>query len=343
MSHSEFDIISRYFAKEKLGFPSAGVAIGIGDDCAVLHGTVSAPLSMSMDLLVADVHFPNSAPAAAIATRALAVNLSDLAAMAATPLCFTLGLSLPTVNESWLDQFGEGLALMAQRYKCPLVGGDLTHCPASAPLTIAIQVIGKHLNNKPVLRSSAKVGDDIYVSGSLGDGALALATFGLPSHLDLTPLKPLEGISKSEKNYFSAAYFQPPPRIELSQAIAGLITSAIDISDGLVGDLGHILNASKVGAVVQLEKLPFSFPAGHLFTPESCLQAALYGGDDYELCFTAPAKNEAQIMAAASGHGVTVTKIGKVVLEQGLKLINADGQAIEQLDKAYDHFKESKG
>jgi thiamine-monophosphate kinase len=341
MSGSEFDIISKYFAKANLGFPASGIAVGIGDDCAVLDGTGDAALSMSMDLLVAGIHFPTSAPAAAIATRALAVNLSDLAAMAATPLCFTLGLSLPTIDEAWLDQFGEGLALIAQRFNCPLVGGDLTRCPPTAPLTVAIQVHGRHPHKKPILRSTAKVADDIYVTGSLGDGGLALACLGVESHLDYTPIKPLDGISQREKSYFSAAFYQPQPRIELALALAHLLNAAIDISDGLVGDLGHILKASKVGAVVEVNKLPYSFPAEQLFSADSCLRAALFGGDDYELCFTAPSKNEAQIMTAAGRLGASVTKIGKIAQAQGLTLLDQNGQPLNLANQAYDHFRES--
>lgn len=340
MSRSEFDIITRYFANPKLGFAAAGIAVGIGDDCAVLTGTGSGPLSMSMDLLVADVHFPSDAPAAAIATRALAVNLSDLAAMAAKPLCFTLGLAMPSVDEAWLGQFSEGLIEMAQRYQCPLVGGDLTRCSASAPLTIAIQVHGLHGPGSPVLRSGTKLADDIYVSGNLGDGALALLSLGLQSHLELVLTSPIDSVSQSAKSYFREVFYKPEPRINLALALAHHLHSSIDISDGLAGDLGHILKASKVGAVIEAERLPYSDQALSLVSRDSCLRAALFGGDDYELCFTASSSQESAITALASDLGVRVTKIGKVIDEPGLKILDGNGQTLDISHCAYDHFRE---
>ncbi|MFT4860939.1 MAG: thiamine-monophosphate kinase [Pseudohongiellaceae bacterium] len=341
MSRSEFDIITRYFSKAALGFATEGVTLGIGDDGAILTGTANAPLSMSMDLLVGDVHFPSDAPARAIATRALAVNLSDLAAMAATPLCFTLGLAMPNINETWLEEFSEGLAEMAQRYCCPLVGGDLTKCGAAAPVTIAIQVHGLHRQTKPVLRSGAKVADDIYVTGTLGDGALALLTLGLKSHLDLVPNNSLDTLSCGAKTYFSEAFYKPEPRIKLALALADSLHAAIDISDGLAGDLGHILKASKLGAVIEGESLPYSDHALSLVSKNSCLRAALFGGDDYELCFTAPSNKEDHILAVASDIGVAVTKIGKVVQGVGLTVLDGKGHALPIASHGYDHFRES--
>ncbi len=340
MSRSEFDIITRYFSKAALGFATEGVTVGIGDDGAVLTATANAPLSMSMDLLVGDVHFPSDAPARAIATRALAVNLSDLAAMAATPLCFTLGLALPNINEAWLEEFSEGLAEMAQRYCCPLVGGDLTKCAATGAVTIAIQVHGLHRQTKPVLRSGAKVADDIYVSGTLGDGALALLTLGLKSHLDLALNNSLDTVSAGDKTYFSEAFYKPEPRIKLALALADSLNAAIDISDGLAADLGHILQASKLGAVIEGESLPYSAHARRLVSQDSCLRAALFGGDDYELCFTAPSNKEDHIMAIASDLGLPVTKIGKMVEGTGLTVVDGQGQPLPVSSHGYDHFKE---
>lgn len=340
MSRSEFDIITQYFANPKLGFAAPGIAVGIGDDCAVLTGTGNGTLSMSMDLLVADVHFPSDAPAAAIATRALAVNLSDLAAMAAKPLCFTLGLAMPSVDDAWLGQFSEGLIEMAQRYQCPLVGGDLTHSSLGAPLTIAIQVHGLHSPSSPVLRSGAKIADDIYVSGSLGDGALALLSLGLQCHLDLALTNSINSLSQSTKSYFREAFYKPEPRVDLALALASHLHAAIDISDGLMGDLGHILKASKVGAVIEAERLPYSDQALDLVSRDSCLRAALFGGDDYELCFTAPSSQAKVIAAVASDLGVKVTKIGKVIEEPGLTVIDGNGQTLDTSHHAYDHFRE---
>lgn len=341
MSRSEFDVITRYFSKATLGFATDGVTLGIGDDCAVLTGTASAPLSLSMDLLVGDVHFPMDAPPRAIATRALAVNLSDLAAMASTPLCFTLGLALPDINETWLEEFSEGLAEMAQRYNCPLVGGDLTSSGAHGPLTIAIQVHGLHRQTKPLLRSGAKLADDVYVTGCLGDGALALPTLGLDSRLDLVLNNSIDSLSITTRTYFSEAFYNPEPRVQLALALAAWLNSAIDISDGLVGDLGHILKASKLGAVIDSESLPYSNQALSLAPKDSCLLAALFGGDDYELCFTAASGNEKQIVAAAAELGVKVTKIGRIVEAPGLTVLDGEGQSIKLSNHGYDHFRES--
>ncbi len=340
MSRSEFNVIARYFNSEKLAFPSAGVKLGIGDDGAILTGTGESSLSMSMDLLIADVHFPKDASAHAIATRALSVNLSDLAAMAAKPLCFTLGLAMPNVDEVWLEQFSEGLAEIAQNYQCPLVGGDLTRCSAKAPLTIAIQVHGLHDLNKPVLRSGAKLGDDVYVTGCLGDGALALLSLGIQSHLNLTRLHPINDLTQAAKDYFSRAFYKPEPRIAIALALGDLMNAAIDISDGFAADLGHILKASKLGAVIDSESLPYSDHAMGLVSRESCIQTALFGGDDYELCFTACPKSENEIVAVASSVGVQLTKVGKIVAEPGLQVRSSNGRSLELKNQAYDHFRD---
>ena len=340
MSRSEFNVITRYFNSEKLAFAADGIALGIGDDGAVLSGTGGSLLSMSMDLLVGDVHFPKDAPANAIATRALGVNLSDLAAMAAKPLCFTLGLAMPRVDEAWLELFSEGLAEVAQQCKCPLVGGDLTRCSTTAPLTIAIQVHGLHDSNKPVLRSGAELGDDVYVTGFLGDGALALLSLGLHSHLNLTRLNSSGGLSQATETYFSNAFYRPEPRIELALELGNLMHSAIDISDGLVGDLGHILKASNLGAVIESERLPYSSHALGLVSRDSCRSAALFGGDDYELCFTASPDREDEILAVASKIGVKITKVGRIAAGPGLQVLDGAGQSIEIPNQAFDHFRE---
>jgi len=341
MSRSEFDIITHYFSHANLGFAAEGVALGIGDDGAVLSGTGDSALSMSMDMLVGNVHFPASAPARAIATRALAVNLSDLAAMSAKPLCFTLGLAVPELNEPWLKDFSEGLSEMAQRFHCPLVGGDLTRTAPDAPLTIAIQVHGLHGQSKPVLRSGAKPGDDIYVTGKIGDGALALLSLGLKSRLDFSLSKPIDRLSSEAKKYFYEAFYQPEPRVGLGLALGNSINSSIDISDGLMGDLGHILKASNVAAVIESESLPYSDYALDMVSKQSCLIAALFGGDDYELCFTASSGSERKIKTLAKELAVEVTKVGKIVEGSGVSVISGQGQVLDMSNQAYDHFRET--
>jgi thiamine-monophosphate kinase len=338
MSLSEFDIISHYFNSAMLGFSRSGVSVGIGDDGAVIESPHGAPISMSMDLLVEGVHFPQKANSSRIASRALAVNLSDLSAMAAKPLCFTLGLSLPNLDENWLEGFSEGLAKMAKRFDCPLVGGDLTRSPANAPIVIAIQVHGYHLENAPVLRSTARSGDSVFVTGTLGDGATGLCSLGLQSHLGNSIALDTAALSEEHRAYLSRAYYEPEPRVDFALAAAGLMTSCIDISDGLAGDLGHILKSSGVGADVNTTSIPYSPAARAHVSFDGCLQAAMYGGDDYELCFTAPTHAAEQLYAIAASQNLGLTKIGEITSGSGLRLVDGNGIEIRQPNQAYQHF-----
>lgn len=336
MSQSEFEIIKRCFADASLGFAREGVQVGIGDDAAVIQANTA--LSLSMDLLIADVHFPSQAPAHLIAKRALAVNLSDLAAMAAEPLCFTLGLALPKFDQHWIEQFCSGLAQTAQKFNCPLVGGDLTRCPKDTAMTIAIQVHGRHLSHDPVLRSGAKHGDDIYVTGTVGDGALGLASLGLTSHLGAELLNNPQAMTKADRDYFYQQYFDPEPRVLCSQLLCEEMSSAIDISDGLAGDLTHILQASHVGAVLELEKLPISDEASRNASSEQCILAALFGGDDYELCFTAASEHSHAIEKASLALGIEISRIGQITQGEELRLLSATGKEVNYNESAYDHF-----
>lgn len=338
MSLSEFDTISHYFNSARLGFSRNGVNVGIGDDGAVIQSPQGAPLSMSMDLLVEGVHFPQKANSSSIASRALAVNLSDLSAMAAKPLCFTLGLSLPDLDENWLEGFSEGLSKMAKRFDCPLVGGDLTRSPAGSPIVIAIQVQGYHLENAPVLRSTARSGDGIFVTGALGDGAIGLCSLGLQSHLGNAIAFDLTALNEEHRTYLNRAYYEPEPRIEFALAAAGLMTACIDISDGLAGDLGHILKSSGIGADVNSSVIPYSPAALAHVSFEGRLQAALYGGDDYELCFTAPAHATEQLYGIAASHNLALQKIGEITGGSELRLLDGNGTAISQANQAYQHF-----
>lgn len=334
MPQSEFEIIRRYFADSGLQFPRAGITLGIGDDAALLNVPSDHLLVMSMDVLVESVHFPPNADPALLAQRALAVNLSDMAAMAAEPLCFTLGLTLPQADAGWLAGFSAGLLKLARHYNCPLVGGDL----ARGRLNIAIQVQGLVQPDKVMRRSGANIGDRIYVSGYMGDGAIALASMGLPTHLgdafallnrECTPL---------QRAYFHAAYYQPEPHIALAQALAPFTNSGIDISDGLAGDLGHILRASGVGATLQTSALPYSEAARHCMSPRNCELAALYGGDDYELCVTVAPAQCAAAEAAAAAVGVPFTCIGEIVAGSSLQCIDGGGNSREIGRAAFQHF-----
>lgn len=338
MSLSEFDTISQYFNSAKLGFSRSGVSVGIGDDGAVIESPQGAPISMSMDLLVEGVHFPVKAEGRHVASRALAVNLSDLSAMTARPLCFTLGLSLPSLDNDWLEGFSEGLSSMAKRFDCPLVGGDLTRSPAGTPIVIAIQVHGYHLDNAPVLRSTAQSGDGVFVTGTLGDGAIGLCSLGLQSHLGSSIALDLAALSEEHRAYLSGAYYAPEPRIDFALAAASLMTACIDISDGLVGDLGHILAGSGVGATVNSTLIPYSLAALAHVNLEGRLQAALYGGDDYELCFTAPAHVTEQLYRIAASHNLGLQKIGEITPGSKLRLLNGSGIEILSHNQAYQHF-----
>lgn len=334
MYQSEFEIIRRYFAESGLYFDKPGVELGIGDDAALLQVPNDKLLAMSMDVLVESVHFPKSADPGLIANKALAVNLSDLAAMAAEPFCFTLGLVLPENDEQWLQKFSEGLLPLAKQYKCPLVGGDLT----KGPLSICIQVQGLCEKEHAALRSGAGVGDKIYVSGVLGDGAIALASLGLSSHLGKSFTLIDENVSENCKRHFENVYFKPQPRIELARETAGLLSSCIDISDGLLGDLGHILRASKVGGKLLTGRIPYSASALCCMSEANRLLAALHGGDDYELCCTVPVGNCEQFEEQARQAGTQVTCIGEITAGSEIVCVDESGNLLQIGAASYQHF-----
>ncbi len=317
-----------------MGFQRSGVELGIGDDAALLDICSDKLLALSMDVLVADIHFPASAEPSQIANRALAVNLSDLAAMAAEPFCFTLGLVLPCSDDSWLKKFSEGLRPLAVQHNCPLVGGDIS----KGPLSISIQVQGLCSKSQPLLRSGAGVGDKIYVSGTVGDGAIALLALGLDSHLGNQFQFSIEKPADTCQQFFEDAYYQPSPRIDLALAAGKYFSSCIDISDGLYGDLQHILEASKVAGQLCLDKIPYSASALCCVNDENRLMAALYGGDDYELCFTVPAESCADLERVANQIGVRVSCIGEIVAGRGINCIDAKGSLRNFESFSFQHF-----
>ncbi len=265
----EFELIEQYFQQETLSWCNEHVALGIGDDCAVLNVPAHQQMCISMDTLVEDIHFPKYANPYDIATRALCVTLSDLAAMGATPLGFTLAITLPIAQESWLKEFSEGLIAIAQQYQCPLMGGDTTRGPL---LVISIQVHGIVEKHSALKRSGAQIGDYVYVSGNLGNGAGALP------HVLQHP-KCSIGLA----NYF----WQPLPCIEFGKELVGKASACLDVSDGLVQDLNHICKASGVGIKLELNSIPLSDLLLKEYGQEKALQLALSGGDDYQLAFTA--------------------------------------------------------
>ncbi|MDC0598591.1 thiamine-phosphate kinase [Gammaproteobacteria bacterium] len=327
MALSEFEIISTYFNKSGL-IPDerhkSFVPLGIGDDCALLAIPEGKQLAISMDVLVADIHFPHLADPTLIAQRALAVNLSDLAAMGAAPLAFTLGLTMPTVDESWLSAFSEGLSHSAQKYNCPLVGGDMS----KGPLSIAIQAHGSVATGKALQRSGAKVGDKIYVTGALGAARMALDMFD----------KTLSTLTEADESILRQAYYQPEPRLETASACLGIASAAIDLSDGLLADLGHIAKRSDVGMIIEADKIPVSVVAQKVIGKEKALQYALGGGDDYELALTVPEQQIERFALVTAQAGIPLTYIGHVIEGSGVSCRDGAGNELDLTETGYQHF-----
>ena len=321
----EFELIDRFFKR-----PARRNALGVGDDCALLSPAPGMQLAVSSDMLVEGRHFLSTVDPFRLGHKALAVNLSDLAACGARPLAFTLALSLPRVDEAWLDGFSRGLFALADAHACELVGGDTTR----GPLTICITVFGEVPAGAALLRSGGRAGDDIHVSGSVGDARLALEVF--------------RGRQSLPGDVFEAARArleQPTPRLALGQALRGIATSAIDISDGLAGDLGHILRQSGVGARIEcvaalglLASTAQGASAAALLGEETRLELVLGGGDDYELLFTAPASARDAVQAAAIASATPVTRIGMLQSELGLRLVDAGGALLQRRFESFDHF-----
>ena len=321
----EFELIARHFKR-----PVRRAALGVGDDCALLSPRPGMQLAVSSDMLVEGRHFFPDVDPEALGHKALAVNLSDLAACGAEPLAFTLALALPHADDAWLAAFAKGLFALADAHGCELVGGDTTR----GPLNICITVFGEVHAGQALLRSGAQPGDDIYVSGSLGDARLALEA--LQGHIALPP----EALAAARLRLE-----QPTPRVALGQALRGVASSALDVSDGLLGDLGHILRASGTGACIDTSKTmnliaasAYSISTRGQFDPELLHQCTLAGGDDYELAFTAPVARRAAVAAAALASSTPVTRIGRIEAEPGLRLVDAQGRPVARRYASFDHF-----
>ncbi len=314
----EFDLIRRHFTR-----PVQRAVLGVGDDCALLAAPQSGMhWAVSSDMLVEGRHFLPTVPPERLGHKALAVNLSDLAACGAQPVAFTLALALPRADDTFLAPFAQGLLALADAHGIELVGGDTT----AGPLNICITVFGQVPAGAALLRSGAQPGDDIWVSGQLGDARLALEVFRGQLALDAAAFESVR-----------RAMEQPQPRVALGMGLRGLASSAIDLSDGLVGDLGHVLQRSAVGARVEVDALPRSatLAAQPLALQHTCVLA---GGDDYELLFTAPVHRRADVQAAAAAAGVPVTRCGNIVAEPGLSLVDHAGQPLPPTWRGFDHF-----
>ena len=313
----EFDIIKKYFQNHTFKRPD--VIVGSGDDCAVLDVPSNHELVVSIDTMVEGTHFFPEMPADLLAHKILAVNLSDCAAMGADPAWITGAITLPTVDEQWLKLFSRGLFDTADQYGVQIVGGDLTH---GQTLTISFQIHGFIPRGQALTRSGAQVGDGIYVTGTLGDAALGLDF--LRKH-------------KTSSDKTVCQFLTPTPRINVGLALRGVANSCIDISDGLLGDLNHILHASKVGAEIAWTKIPLSSALKKL-SELRAQQFSLTGGEDYELCFTAPENQHQRIMEIAEKHAIAITLIGETVAEKNLSVLDINGQEMKVQRQGFEHF-----
>lgn len=315
---NEFDTIGRYFTR-----PTPQSELGVGDDAALIKVGKGMELAVSADMLVARTHFFEDVDPYKLGWKTLAVNVSDMAAMGAQPRWATLSIALPKIDEIWLAGFSKGFFACAETFGVDLIGGDTTR----GPLTLNVTIMGEVPTGAALKRSGAKVGDDIWVSGTLGDAAFALAI--LQQRLHATD----DDLSLTRK-----ALEQPEPRVSLGLKLRGIAHSAIDISDGLLADLGHILKASSVGADIHFDSIPRSSTVSHHLHEKPLQAMILAGGDDYELCFTTPSDQRAEIEKLALKLGVPLTKVGQISAETGLRVWGSNGQELDIKETGFDHF-----
>lgn len=322
---NEFELIRQFFNSGQ-GDDSnhtSGVVLGIGDDAAVLQPISDHQMIVSVDTLVSGVHFPETASAYDIGWRTLAVNLSDLAAMGVTPRWFTLALTIPTADESWLQSFSQGLFDCASRYQIKLVGGDTT----AGPLTLTVQVIGETPNQQFLSRSGAAVGDGIYLTGYVGD---AIAGLGIVQGKYST--------TDTHERYLLDRFMKPTPRVEAGLALSTIASAAIDISDGVIADLGHIAEASQLSAALELGKIPVSEPLIELLGKSTAQQLALSAGDDYELCFTVSAVHQSKLPAIFETLELNYSQIGEMKTGTGVSIQGEKHPDIQHTNTGYQHF-----
>jgi len=321
----EFDLIDRFFGRAARASRTEGgaVALGIGDDCALLTPTAGHQWLVTADMLVEGRHFLSTVSPRRLGHKALAVNLSDLAACGATPRAFFLSLALPHVDEAFLAGFAQGLFELADAQGIVLAGGDTT----AGPLNLNITAMGEVPAGQALLRSGARVDDDLWVSGTLGDARLALEVF-----------RGTLSLSAAQFDEVRLRMEMPEPRVALGKALRGLATSAVDVSDGLAGDLGHVLQRSNVGATLRLADLPRSAVLGAM--PEDLQRLCLLtGGDDYELVFTAPPDARQRVLEAGRAAGTPVYRIGRIESAPGLRVVDGMGHPVQDLPRSFDHFK----
>jgi len=315
---SEFDLIARFFTH-----PAPSAVLGVGDDAALLRVSAGMELAVSTDMLVAGRHFLPDADPYLLGHKALAVNLSDLAAMGARPRWATLSLALPEADEAWLEAFSLGFFNLADRFEVEVVGGDTTR----GPLNVCVTILGEVAAGQALRRDGAREGDEVWVSGRLGAAALGLRH-----------LQGEIGLSPDEAGACQARLHAPEPRVVLGRALVDVARSAIDISDGFLADLGHILERSGVGAEVELARLPAHAAVAARLEDPLARQCLLAGGDDYELCFTAAPERAQAVLAAGVEAGVDVTRVGRISKTRGLRILGSDGQIMKLEMRGYDHF-----
>lgn len=315
---SEFGLIARHFTR-----PTPNAVLGVGDDAALLRVSPGHELAISTDMLVAGTHFFPDTDPRRLGWKALAVNISDLAAMGARPRWATLALSLPQADDAWLAAFAAGLFECAEQFGVELVGGDTTR----GPLNLSVTIMGEIPAGQALRRDAARAGDDIWVSGSLGGAALGLAALQGRVQLEEAIRQDCVPILES-----------PQPRVALGLALRGLAHAAIDISDGLLADLGHILECSGLGAELQFDTIPAHAALAPLLDQEWARSCLLAGGDDYELCFTAASAKRELIAGIGAQLGLPLTRIGHISADQGLRLLDRAGQSIPTPRSGYDHF-----
>ena len=317
---SEFELIARHFER-----PVKRAILGVGDDCALLSLTQGQEMAVSTDMLVEGTHFLAGTDPRRLGHKTLAVNLSDLAAMGAVPRFATLALALPDARDAWLTAFAAGFFSLADRYGVELVGGDTTR----GPLNLCVTIFGEVPRGQAIRRSGAASGDDVWVSGTLGDAALGLLA-----------LRDEAALEAAERAFCVGRLESPEPRVDLGQALRGVATSMIDLSDGLAGDLAHLASASGTAARINVDALPLSFALSG--QPQARrLRCALSGGDDYELCFTAPVDQRDLVIAIGRSVGLTLTRVGSMFerVEGGppVLLVDSDGRSVPAM-RGYDHF-----
>ncbi|PPI86340.1 thiamine-phosphate kinase [Candidatus Pantoea edessiphila] len=326
MNSGEFELIKKYFNHTKNTYNYSNyIELGIGDDCALLKIPKNQILAVSNDTFVADVHFLNNIKPSDLAYKALSVSLSDLAAMGADPTWVTLSITLPKLNDSWLFSFSKSLFKLLNYYNIELIGGDTTR----GPLSLGFNVYGIIPKGCAIKRSGAKLNDLIYVTGNLGDSAAGLQL--LQNNLKIKNAKSYRSLIKR--------HLRPVPRIEQGKALRSIASSAIDISDGLISDLGHILQHSSCGAYINLDNIPLSHDLTSNFEFNQILSWALSGGEDYELCFTIPEKNIHKLDTAFNDLDLPYTYIGRITHKSKGLVCFKNGKPLESYNKGFDHFK----